>query len=208
MRNKYIFFLVTFLMLSVPALGAAQEKQPAFSPFAGLKLGGALHSVFSELDPAAQVELEGGVTLLAGRLDLALGVSWDRSAASGVSDDDRFDAGAVKWELDQDFLMIGVVARYRFLPMTRPYNAYAGAGPRVLLMKTTVNGTSGDGSLGENTQTETRFGAQLVAGGEYRLGPGAVLAELVLGIGSIDGLITGQSSASALSVLLGYRLRF
>jgi hypothetical protein len=104
--------------------------------------------------------------------------------------------------------MIGVVARYRFLPMDKPYNAYAGAGPRLLLMRTTVNGTSGDGSLGENTQTETRFGAVLVAGGEYRLGPGDLLIELAMGIGSIDGLITGQSSASALSVLLGYRLRF
>jgi hypothetical protein len=208
MCNKYILLIVTMLMLSVPAVGAAQEKQPAFTPFAGLKVGGALHSVFSELDPAAQVELEGGVSLLGNRLDVALQVSWDRSAAAGGAEDDRFDTGAVKWELDQDFLMIGLVARYRFLPMDKPYNAYAGAGPRLLLMKTTVNGTSGDGSLGENTQTETRVGAVLVAGGEYRLGPGDLLLELAMGIGSIDGLITGQSSASALSVLLGYRLRF
>jgi hypothetical protein len=206
--NKYILLIVIMLMLSVPAVGAAQEKPPALRPFAGLKLGGALHSVFSGLDPAAQVELEGGVSLLENRLDVALQVSWDRSAASGGAEDDRFDAGAVKWELDQDFLMIGLVARYRFLPMDKPYNAYAGAGPRVLLMRTVVNGTSGGEDLGENEQTETRFGAVLVAGGEYRLGPGDLLLELALGIGSLDGLITGQSSASALGVLLGYRLRF
>ena len=208
MYKKYILPIVTALILTAPAVGAAQEKQPAFSPFVGLKLGGALHSVFSELDPAAQVELEGGVSLLGNRLDVALQASWDRSAASGGPDDERFDAGAVKWELDQDFLMIGVVARYRFLAPTSAYNAYAGAGPRVLLMRTVVNGTSGGEALGENEQTETRFGAVLVAGGEYRLGPGDLLLELALGIGSIDGLITGQSSASALSVLLGYRLRF
>lgn len=207
MRKKIIpLFFVCFL--AWPAAAAAQEDAPKFVSFAGLKLGGALHSVFSELGPAAQVELEGGATLLGGRLDVALSVSWDRSAASGSATDDRFDEGAVKWELDQDFLMIGLVARYRFLPPRGAYNAYAGAGPRLLLLRTTVNGDSGGAALGENQQTETRFGAVLVGGGEYVLGPGAVLLEVAMGVGSLSGLITGESSASALSVLLGYRLRF
>jgi hypothetical protein len=207
MRKKIIpLFFVCFL--AWPAAAAAQEEAPGIVPFAGLKLGGALHSVFSELGPAAQVELEGGATLLAGRLDVALTVSWDRSAASGSADDDRFDAGAVKWELDQDFLMIGLVARYRFLRPGGAYNAYAGAGPRLLLMRTTVNGDAGGADLGENQQTETRFGAVLVGGGEYVLGPGAVLLEVAMGVGSLSGLITGESSSSALSLLLGYRLRF
>jgi hypothetical protein len=195
-------------LLAWPATAAAQEEAPKIVPFAGLKLGGALHSVFSELGPAAQVELEGGATLLGGRLDVALSVSWDRSAASGSATDDRFDGGAVKWELDQDFLMFGLVARYRFLPPGKRINAYAGAGPRLLLLRTTVDGTSGSDALGENRQTETRFGAVLVGGGEYLLGPGALLLEVAMGVGSLSGLITGESSASALSVLVGYRLRF
>lgn len=206
MHKITIPLLVGFLMW--PFAAAAQEKAAAFTPFAGLKLGGALHSVFSELDPAAQVELEGGVTLLGGRLDVALTGAWDRSGASGGGDDGRFDSGSVSWELDQDFLMIGLVARYRFLPPAKPFNAYAGAGPRVLLLRTLVNGTAGGEDLGENRQTETRFGAVLVGGGEYTLGPGAVLLEVALGVGSLSGLITGESSASALSVLVGYRLRF
>ena len=205
---KIIFPLLFGCFLLCPRAAAAQENAPAFSPFAGLKLGGALHSVFSELGPAAQVELEGGVTLLGGRLDVALTGAWDRAAASGDQDDGRFDAGSVSWELDQDFLMIGLVARYRFLPPAKPFNAYAGAGPRLLLLQTVVNGTAGGEDLGENRQTETRFGAVLVGGGEYVLGPGAVLLEVSLGLGCLSGLITGESSASALSVLVGYRLRF
>jgi len=47
-----------------------------------------------------------------------------------------------------------------------------------------------------------------VGGGEYLLGPGALLLEVAMGVGSLSGLITGESSASALSVLVGYRLRF
>ena len=205
---KIIFPLLVGCFLLWPFAAAAQENAPAFSPFAGIKLGGALHSVFSELGPAAQVELEGGVTLLGGRLDVALTGAWDRATASGGGDDARFDAGSVSWELDQDFLMIGLIARYRFLPPTQAYNAYAGAGPRLLLMQTTVNGDAGGADLGENRQTETRFGAVLVGGGEYVLGPGAVLLEVAMGVGSLSGLITGESSASALSLLLGYRLRF
>ena len=192
----------------IPAVVQAQDRPPAVGGVAALKVGGSLHGLFSELGPAVSTELEGGVHLLGGRLEVVLGAGWDRPSSSGSGDDSRFDAGSFSWNLDQDFLMFHLCARYRFLDGGSGYNVYAGAGPRLLLMRTVVQGTSGDEALGENRQTETRLGVVLQAGGEYKLGPGAVLLEMALGVGSLEGLITGESSSSALTLLVGYRYRF
>jgi hypothetical protein len=71
----------------------------------------------------------------------------------------------------------------------------------------TSGGSEGEG-FGENRQYEARFGGNLGVGGELSLGPGALLVELGTGLSDLDGLITGDASASSLELFLGYRLLF
>ncbi len=210
MKIHLFAMLCAICTLAWPAAAQEPEAAPAkpLSPYAAVKLGGTLHSVFTQLDPWAALELEGGVTLLAGRLDVGLSLGWARPPASHDAADPRFEGGDYAWELSQDFLMISLLGRWRFLDPAGPFNAYAGAGPRVFLMRTVINGDSGSEATGENTQTETRFGGVLLAGAEYRLGPGSVLFEAGVGLGKLDGLITGDVSSSDLFFLLGYRLSF
>ncbi len=205
------FFLTVLACLVFTIPGAAYGQEGAALPFAGtaaVKLGGSWFGMFSELGAAANVELEGGVLLLENRLDVSLSIGWARPPASSSGADPRFESGDYAWDLTQDFLVFGLMGRYRFLSPASAYNVYAGAGPRLLLLQTKVNGESGAQGYGENTQTETRVGGVLVGGGEYRLGPGQLVVEASFGIGSIDGLITGQALGAGLGLQVGYRYVF
>jgi hypothetical protein len=87
-------------------------------------------------------------------------------------------------------------------------NVYGAGGPRLYLLRTRVQGSSAGAEFGENTQTATELGLALALGGELALGPGRLLAELDLGAGPLRGLITGDAAASALGLVVGYRLLF
>jgi hypothetical protein len=105
-------------------------------------------------------------------------------------------------------LTITVGALWRFFPMGQRLNAYAGVGARTWLLKTITNGESDGEDFLENTETSTRFGAALLGGVEYILGPGAAVFELDLGGSDLPHLITGDVSTTAIATTVGYRLLF
>lgn len=185
-----------------------REAEAASKSFAiALKTGVAVPSLFSSLGTTPGVELEVGVLLFGGRLELDAVAGYARPPATHSADDARLGGGSYQWELTQEILALGLNARFRFLPAASAFNAYAAAGPRMFLLRTTVNGGSGEATFGQNSQTGSELGFAGALGAELALGPGAVLAELELGVGPLQGLVTGPTSASSLGVLVGYRLK-
>lgn len=173
-----------------------------------LKVGGTFHTLFNTLSPFVVIELEGGLTFLARRLELDLAVGWAQPPASADGGDGRFEGEDYDWKVRQDFLTFALLLRYRFLPADGLFNVYAGLGPRLYLLRTVANGSAGGEEFGETRQLETRFGGTVVAGPELHLGPGALGLEVAFAFANLDGMITGNSNAGALDVLLGYRLLF
>ena len=197
------------LVLSLAAglcLPGAARADEAFTT--AIKLGGAFPSVFSGLETTVQTELEAGALLVGGRMDISLTLGYARPPASHSAGDARLAGESFQWSMQQDILVLGVLGRYRLLDGGSPLNFYGAIGPRLYMLRTTVDGTSGDAALGENRQYDTQAGVALAAGAELSLGPGSALAELHFGASPLRGLVTGDVSANAPGLLLGYRLSF
>jgi hypothetical protein len=189
------------------------EAQPAPDKKAvgvdlALKVGGTFHTLFNSLSPFVLLELEGGVLLLDNHLQVDFSVGWAQPPASSASNDPRFEAGDYDWKLRQDFLTFAILARYRFLDRGKLFNFYAGLGPKLFLLRSVATGSAGGEDFGETRQYETRFGGVVVLGPELHLGPGALGLEVAFGFGNLDGMLTGDTSTTALDLLLGYRLMF
>ena len=60
----------------------------------------------------------------------------------------------------------------------------------------------------ENRETSTRYGAALLGGVEYILGPGAAVFEVDVGGSDLPHLITGDVNTTAIATTIGYRLLF
>lgn len=202
LRNA-AFAIVLATGLCLPGPARADENLTA-----AVKLGGAFPTLFSELETTGQAEVEAGLLLLDGRMDVSLTAGYARPPASHAADDPRLEGEGFEWSMQQDILVVGVLGRYRLLDPSSPFNVYGALGPRIYMLRTTVNGTSGGEEFGENRQYDTQAGLALAAGAEIQLGPGSGLAELHLGAGPLRGLVTGEVSAAAPGLLVGYRLSF
>jgi hypothetical protein len=99
-------------------------------------------------------------------------------------------------------------AVWRFLPLARRMNGYGGVAARMWLLDTRTDGDAGGAEFLENRETSTRLGGALVAGGEYRAGPGAALLELDVGGSDLPHLITGDVATTAIALFAGYRMYF
>ncbi|MFW6368957.1 MAG: outer membrane beta-barrel protein [Myxococcota bacterium] len=202
LRNALLALLLA-AVLHGPGRAHAEEMVTA-----AVKVGGAFPSLFSGLDTTFQTEVEAGMLLLESRLDVSLTLGYARPPATHSADDPRMAEGSFEWSMQQDILVLGVLGRYRFLPSGSFFNAYGALGPRLYMLRTTANGTSGGAELGENRQYDTQAGLAVAVGTELALGPGLALAELHLGAGSLRGLVTGDVTASAPGLLVGYRMSF
>lgn len=189
------------------AAPAATPGAPAKVPLVAmaLKAGGAFPSFMSQLKTGPNAQLEVTFSLLGGMLEVGPLFGYARPPASHSAPDGR--VGEYSWELTQEILSLGAVGRLYFL-RGLGLSAYAGAGPRYDLLRSTVTGTGAGSDLGSNTQTDSAMGYFVLAGGELRLGPGSALLELQLSGGGVTGLISGSVGTTAPAALVGYRLRF
>ena len=175
---------------------------------AAIKAGATFHTIFNELSPMLLLELEAGVFLLERHLEIDVALAWAQPKATLSEDDPRLVDGGYEWEIKQDFLSLGLMVRYRIFDASSLFNLYGAAGPRMLMLRTIATGKSGGEQFGENKQFETRFGGYGAIGGEFNLGPGAILLEVGMTFGDLDGYITGDTSSAALDTYLGYRFMF
>lgn len=209
MRTKIGSIALAVLALAPVSVAAAPSPPGgSWNLAAAIKAGGRYHGLFSGLHGSFDAELEAGFLALGGRLEVDVTLAYAKPPASDEGSDPRFASGGFSWDIAQDVFAVGVLARYRFLPMASPWNVYAGAGPRLHFLRTVADGDAGGASFGENEQTSTEIGFALHAGTELKLGPGRALAELAFGAGPIDGLLTGDASTAGIGLLLGYRFVF
>lgn len=170
----------------------------------GVHVGVVLPQLGSKLGTAPAFELDGGY-VVTGRLAATLAISYSQPPVDHTIMDPRVVDGSYSSQSTQRELAILVGARYRFLPPSSPFNAYAGAGLKTYFLKTLVEGDAGGQRFGQNTEQSTRFGGAIFGGGELRAGPGAACLELELGGSSLPHTTTGDVQTTAASITVGYR---
>lgn len=176
----------------------------------GLKLGGAINA-FNTLGAAFTPELELGLLLppLEQSLEVFLSARYAAPTDEGTSDPDpRLPGdGIASWSVTRNELALGLGLRYR-LPIDGAFTPYVAAGARLYLIDTEVEGQAGGEPFGKNNETGTAFGFLFQLGGEYALGPGALLLELAVNGAPLDQTILADTNASSFDIYLGYRLFF
>jgi hypothetical protein len=115
--------------------------------------------------------------------------------------DPRVANGVADYTIRQTELVVGLLAAYRLgdgrlVPRV-------GGGPILHMLRT--NETSSP-APGENTSQQTKFGFELVGGADYRLGTGFLAGDIRFLYSKLDTMLTGDSNAGSLALLVGYRL--
>lgn len=150
----------------------------------------------------------GGIDIgYATQMGLAFGVAADYAApkASGTETDSRVTGGSYQWHLTQQTLQVMPFVMYR-IKGTGALVPYVGIGPRIYMLQSFVKGEGP--TFQETREQSTKVGVGVPIGAELALGPGGILAELLLQYGGLSHTATGNSNTGAASLSIGYRLMF
>jgi hypothetical protein len=193
-----------------PAEDAPAKIHHAKLVVVGLKLGGAIN-VFNTMGAAFSPELEVGILLppLDQSFEVFLAARWAAPSDDGESEPDaRLPGdGVARWSVTRNELALGLGLRYR-LPLGGDLTPYLGAGVRLYLLATEVEGDADGQPFGVNEETGSAVGFLFQLGAEYRLGPGALLFEVAVNGAPLDQTILADTNASSLDLYLGYRFFF
>jgi opacity protein-like surface antigen len=142
-------------------------------------------------------------------LAFVLELDWYRPKLSGTVTDPRLTVngttanGAYRSGQAEIGLMLSAVYRAEDKPI-EGLTPYGGLGPGLFWHRAamTAFGTT-------NIETSTTVGLQLLAGADYRVGPGALFAETRYHFAKVSFISTGNANVGGfLALSLGYRLRF
>lgn len=188
----------------VPDAVAPPADKPRGGFLVGAKVGGI--APFDGLDPFVVATIEVGYVLPWLNRGIAglVAVSYTAPGASGEQSDPRVPGGKYTWELTQQELIFQPTVMYRYTGLGRVV-PFIGIGPRIYLMQSLIKGKAGSVDIGETKETSTQIGGGLPLGVEFKLGPGALLAELLFEIGTLDHSITGATHTGGGTLQLGYR---
>jgi hypothetical protein len=166
----------------------------------GLEVGAMLP--FSALGPHMALGLELGWVLpfAERRMDVFAAAGYSPPSRSFVTGDEY------EGELTQQELFLSLGPRLRLFELGRTLNASLALGPRMYLLRSTSTGGRRGNAFAEFEEESTRFGFFVAAGGEWVLGPGAVLLDVDFGWSKLPHRITGDVSTAGLALTLGYRL--
>lgn len=182
---------------------ATEETVPTGSAFiVGAKLGGIVP--LDGLSPFVSGGIEVGYTLAGGRIAIIGAIDYTQPTTNESESDPRVTGGMYTWQLTEQELGVMVTAVYRLTSM-RPLVPYAGIGPRVVFLRSTVQ-ASGAPTFMKTTEQSTGIGVGIPVGAELRAGPGSLIGELLLQYGTLDHVATGESHTGALSLSVGYRM--
>ena len=206
-HTKHLLAVTLCLVAASPALAA--DAPAAVRPGAGEqgvfvtgKVGGIVP--FGGLDPNATGGLDVGYALAMG-LAFGVGAEYAAPKKSGTEPDPRVAGGSYQWHLTEQMLQVMPFVMYRIKGLGAVV-PYAGVGPRIYFLRSTVRG---DGpTFSETTEQSTKIGVGVPLGAELALGPGAAIAELLIQYGGLDHTATGTSNTGGASLSLGYRMMF
>ena len=192
-------------VLPVTPAPATAAGGPRF--YAGAQVGVFLPQLANGLDTNFGVKGEFGFRVWR---NLAIFFNFDYSQPEQHnSDTDPRLAGAT-WETDTLQRMYGLTigALWRFLPQGPGWNASIGLGLRGWVLQTVTEGTSGGNAFGTNTELSFRPAGVLQVGGEYGIGPGAIVATAELAGSDLPHKVTGEVANLAILLSAGYRFQF
>jgi opacity protein-like surface antigen len=160
----------------------------------------------SKLGPMVAGGLEVGYALpvLNGQLVLAVDGTLTRPGYTNTVSDPRV-GGEGEYELDVTELKLGLGLVYRIFGPEEAFVPFVGAGPALHMLRTTERN---DFNPGENTAESSELGFEVVAGADYRMGPGYLLGEARVLYSDLDHLYTGDSNAGNVVLSVGYRAVF
>lgn len=178
------------------------------------KVGGGIGKPFSEFGATPLFELEVGYLLplpdpIGRSLEIFVAGQYAQPGTEGrqTQMDSRLPGdGTFNYEVTQQEATVTLGALYHVDVGTDFFMPYGGLGARMYLLNTKVKGASGEEGFGENEETQVDFGLAAMAGGEFFLGPGAILAELSFGWAQLDGFVMRDTNLGALNLTVGYRL--
>jgi opacity protein-like surface antigen len=193
------------LTLPPPAAPAAKSSS-AGSLLLAPKIG--VFASTTRLKDAFFLGAEAGflTPLLDHRLAAILEIDWSRPSAQGAITDPQLSyAGQPvdgSYDLHESQLGILLTAVYRFEDAAPDFTPYGGAGPGLYYHRAAIT------SFGQtNVESESKLGFQLLAGGEYRLGPGGAFIEAHYHFARVDFANTGRVNAGGFAFAAGYRFR-
>lgn len=169
------------------------------------KVGGLFAEPFSRLGASYLVDVEIGYALPVLRHHLAIAIDGAYTApeSSGGGSDGAVAAGSYSYHLQQRQGILGLTLYYRH-PLGR-VTPYVGVGPRLFLLQSEVDGSSGGTPIHTSSEVSTKAGVGVPLGVGVRLGPGDLFVEASLLWAGIDHRITGDANTGALTLSLGYR---
>ncbi|MBI5532967.1 MAG: outer membrane beta-barrel protein [Deltaproteobacteria bacterium] len=171
----------------------------------GARVGGLV--TFGGMNPNARAGIELGYIFPWMNRSFAAALDIDYAApkqAKTVDADPRVPGGSYAWHLTEKQLAFMPVFMYRLTSLGRVV-PYAGIGPRIYLLRSTVRGAAAGNNISETTEQSTKIGFGVPLGAEFQLGPGGLLAEALLEYGPLDHSATGNSNTGAATLMLGYR---
>ena len=179
----------------------------------GAKAGAGIGAPLNELGATFVGELELGYALplpepIGRSLELFTAGAYLAPSTDGTvaAADPRLPGdGSFNYEVTQQAVVLTLGARYRISLADDAIAPYGAVGARMYLMRTTTEGQAAGQALGTTDETATAFGLHVAGGVDFRLGPGAVLAEAQLGYAPLDGYVMRDTNAGALVLLVGYR---
>lgn len=197
--------------LSVDAAAPLPPTEARASDSGALLLAGKVGGIvpLNGLDPFVTGGIEAG-WIFAGteqRIAALLDVSYTAPNASGSGADPRIAGETFGWEIVQKELILQPTFLYRYTALG-PLVPFAGIGPRIYFLETVGEGRANGVKISRTIEQSTRFGAGLPFGAEYGLGPGGLMAELLVEWAPLNHRVTGDVSLLAASLFAGYRARF
>jgi hypothetical protein len=170
------------------------------------KVGGILP--LNGLDPFVSGGLELGWIFAGTHQQIAalLDVTYTAPSADGGSADARIAGGEFAWKMSQKELILQPTFLYRYTGLG-PVVPFAGLGPRIYFLETVGEGSAAGVKFSETQERSTKLGAGLPLGAEYELGPGGVMAELLLEWAPLNHRISGDASLLGATLFVGYRAR-
>jgi len=223
--RRLISLSLTLTGLLLSSFAAAQDAtpeppKPADTMRIGLMAGvrGGIAIPFGGFGPSPAVGIEVGYAFPFLKRALAIAVDLDYSVPkkSGTQKDPRItDGGQYSWHLTEQELNLMPLFMYRatFLGKIVPY---IGIGPRFFFVKSTVRSDEGKPTFMETTEQATKVGVGIPLGVEVRLGPGAIVGEILFQWASLKfdkpdpkavafDTATGTGNLGALNIAAGYR---
>lgn len=204
--------LMSLALFTMAQTASAQDQtapDPSAKPrgafVAGLKFGGI--ASFNGLGPFVNGAVEAGYILPA--LNRGIGIYADVAytvpTTTGENTDPRVPGGKYAWTLTQKELTITPMVVYRMTRFGR-FVPYVGIGPRIYMLESITEGKAGTEVILQTKERSTRIGGAVPLGVDIKVGPGAVLAELMFEIGPLPHALTGEVTTAATSLFVGYRL--